>query len=391
MNHRWLSRERLKVYPRVLLTLYIAAVLLLLTTADGQFDRFGRVLGTDFVSYYGAAKLALSGQASLVYDLAAHFHAEKLAVGANLERYYGFFYPPTFLLILMPLGVLPYLLAFLVWQAVTLVFVVLMLVKMAGRGEAIMLTLAFPAVLVGFVHGQNAFLTTGLLVGALYYTDRKPIVAGLMIGLLTLKPHLGVLIPFYLIISGRWRVFSSAVVTTLCYVILSWAVFGSDVWIAFFANLNTPTVVLTEGIVAFHKMQSFFSTLRSLGLEPGIAYLLHSILALVGFGSVVWIWSQKVDIRLHSAALGVGTLIVSPFVLDYDLMILAVPIVCMASYGQSYGFRRGLLEVMCAAWFAPLFLRSLNYILPVPWTPILLSVFLYQIVRTTAEHGSRNR
>jgi len=390
MSDKWLNRERLTVYPRIFLALYILAILFWLAMADGVFDMLGRPLGTDFTSFYSAARLALSGQASLAYDFVAHFHAERTALGAELKNYYSFSYPPTFLLIVAPLGALPYLPALFIWQGLTLAFFVTMVRKLAGRREAIMLTLAFPVVFITLGHGQNAFLTAGLLAGALHYLDRKPIVAGVLIGLLTFKPHLGVLIPFVLMLSGRWRVFFSAGVTTALFAALSWAVFGAETWRAFLASTGKAAEVLNQGQVAFHKMQSLFSALRALGMEPGAAFVAHTALALAAAGTVLWVWRQKVDVRLHYAALGTGTLMMSPFLLDYDLAILAVPIACLAVHGQTHGYRAGLINLLCVAYLAPLVLRRLNMLVAVPWTPILLSFLLYQVARAVSEQRKSN-
>ena len=51
-------------------------------------------------------------------------------------------------------------------------------------------------------HGQNGFLTAALLGGALHWLDRRPWLAGVLIGCLAYKPQFGVLIPVALL-AGR--------------------------------------------------------------------------------------------------------------------------------------------------------------------------------------------
>jgi alpha-1,2-mannosyltransferase len=380
-SDEWLTGERLRVYPRILLTIYILAILGCVLTANGVFDSQGRPLGTDFTSFYTAAQLAFDGKAPLVYDFSSQFEAEKVALGPELVDFYSFSYPPTFILLLTPLGALPYLLALFVWQSLTLAFFVSMVVQLAGRSEAVMLALAFPAVFVTLGHGQNAFLTAGLFVGALYYLDRKPIIAGLLIGLLTFKPHLGVLIPLVLLVSGRWRVIFSACVTTVSFAVLSLVVFGAETWDAFFTSTGKTASVLNDEMVPFYKMQSVYTSLRAMGFDADVAYVLHGAFALCAATVVLLIWRRDVDLRLKSAALGTGALMISPFLLDYDLTILVIPIACLASYGLCNGFRSGLINLLFLAWITPILARPLNLLVPIPWTPLILSFLLYYIIR----------
>jgi hypothetical protein len=384
-SDKWLTEQRLRVYPRIFLAIYILAILSWVVMANGVFDSQGRPLGTDFTSFYSAAQLALDNRAPLAYDFAAQFEAEKIALGPELSDFYSFSYPPTFILILMPLGTLPYLFALFVWQGLSLALFVFMVVQLSERREAVLLTLAFPAVFVTLGHGQNSFLTAGLFAGALYYLDRKPMLAGLLIGLLTFKPHLSVLIPFALIVSGRWRVFFSACISAVSFILVSWMAFGTETWSAFFASTGKTASVLNEGMVSFYKMQSLYTSLRAMGFDVNIAYALHGVSALFVVIVVLWVWHRNVDLRLKSAVLGTGSLMMSPFLLDYDLTILAIPIACMASYGLHKGFRPGLANLLFFAWIAPIMARPLNLLVSVPWTPIILSMLLYQIIRLCHE------
>ena len=130
LSDKWLTEARLRVYPRIFVTIYILAILSCVVTANGIFDSQGRPLGTDFSSFYSASRLALDGQAHLAYDFAAQFEAEKVALGPKLLDFYSFSYPPTFILMLMPLGALSYLLALFVWQGLTLAFFVTMVMML---------------------------------------------------------------------------------------------------------------------------------------------------------------------------------------------------------------------------------------------------------------------
>lgn len=381
----WLTKKRLDVYPRLFLAMSIAAIVLMLMTANGNLDWQGKPLGTDFCSFYSAGRLALEGNASRAYDAKDLYAKEKAAVNSNKIGYYTFIYPPTFLVLLAPLAALPYLAALALWLGITLGFFVLMIRKLSNNKRAVILALAFPATFLTIGHGQNAFLTTGLLAGMLYYLDRRPIVAGVMIGLLTFKPHLGVLIPIVLLATGHWRVFAAATVTTLCSTAVSFVAFGAGTWQAFLNSNALAFQILNEGLVSYHKMQSLFASLRLMGLATSPAYVLHAILALMATIAVTWVWRQPVNSLLKAAALATGSLMVTPFLLDYDLTILSIPIACLAVIRNEIDFNTGLINLLAVAWLAPILLRFLNGAVAFPWAPLLLSVLLYKIIMIARE------
>lgn len=378
---RWLTADRLHGYPRLFLALYGVALAAMILLSSGKLDYVDRPLGTDFISFYAAGSLALEGNAAAVYDAQQHFLTEKSVIGSEAIDYYSFSYPPTFLLLLAPLAGLPYLLALIVWQGMTLGFYVAMICKIAGEQKAILLALAFPGVFITLIHGQNALLTTGLLCGGLYYLDRRPWLAGILIGLLTFKPHLGILIPLILILSWRWRVFLSATLTTLLISYLSLAIFGGQTWQAFLNSTFFATQVLHEGLVPLYKMQSLFASLRLNGASLPVAYGIHGALAVVAAVAVILLWRQNCSPEIRNAGLVIGTLMMTPFLLDYDLTLLAIPIAYLGAYGVQHRFQPWIISLLALAWVAPMLVRPFNFAIPIPWTSILLLTIMYQIVK----------
>ena len=100
----------------------------------------------------------------------------------------------------------------------------------------LLLALAFPAVLINVGHGQNGFLTAALLGGALVVLDRRPIVAGILFGLLVYKPQYGLMLPLVLAVSGRWKCFAAAAATVVLLTIVTTLTFGASVWHAFLSR-----------------------------------------------------------------------------------------------------------------------------------------------------------
>ena len=95
----------------------------LIATSDGLNDRFGRPLGTDFSNVYAAGTYVLDGQPAAPFDPAKQFAREQ-AIFGQATQFYGWHYPPFFLGLAALLALMPYWLALIVWQGVTLVLYV---------------------------------------------------------------------------------------------------------------------------------------------------------------------------------------------------------------------------------------------------------------------------
>jgi hypothetical protein len=154
-------------------------------------------------------------------------------------------------------------------------------------GEWLLVALAFPAVLINIGHGQNGFLTAALLGGALVVLERRPIMAGFMLGLLVYKPQYGLLLPLVLAVSGRWKCFASAAVTVALLALATTLTFGAGVWHAFLASTEfTRSVVLEQGNTGWYKIQSVFAWTRMWGAPIPLAYLLQGAVT-VGVGAAL--------------------------------------------------------------------------------------------------------
>jgi hypothetical protein len=155
-----LDRDRLLAYCRVFLAVEIAAFAFLVAGTHGLIVPLSGPASTDFVSFYAAGTIADSATPYLVYDQAAHYAAEQQVSAAGVE-YRFFYYPPVFLLICAILARLPYLPAFILFEAATLLFYLAVIQKIvAERGCPVLVPIiAFPAVFWTLGLGQNSFLT----------------------------------------------------------------------------------------------------------------------------------------------------------------------------------------------------------------------------------------
>jgi len=363
----WLTPERLHAYSFILLTVSLAAAVIWVALADGLIDRNGKPLGSDFSNVWAAGTLVLDGDTAAPYDPVRQHTAEKKAFGGREVPFFGWHYPPLFLVVAAGLALLPYGWALLAWIALTLPAYLVVMKAILPRPETVLVALAFPAVYVNLGHGQNAFLTAALLGGSLLLLDNRPIVAGVLIGLLAYKPQFGVLIPLVLIATARWRAVAAATVTVLAASVATLVLFGPEVWRAFADSTTfTRVVVLEAGDTGWAKIQSLFSAVRMWGGSVETAYAAQAGLALVVAATLVWLWRAPAARELKAAALACACLLTTPYVLDYDLVVLAVAIAYFTSYALAHGFREYEISLLAFVWVAPLVARSLASVGSVP-------------------------
>jgi hypothetical protein len=362
----------MRVYSLLLLVAYAATIVVLLATANGIVDTAGRPIGTDFANVYAAGKLALAGEPALAYDWPAHHAVQKRISGRDDIPYYGWHYPPAFLLVAAALAALPYLGALFVYQAATLAAYLAVVRRIAGWPDAWLLALAFPAVFVNVTHGHNGFITAALLGGALLLLDRRPLLAGALLGCLAYKPQFGLLVPLVLAATGRWRVIAAAAATVLAIAALTWALFGADVFVAFWHSLAMTQRVILEGAPGFHKIQSIYAALRQLGAPAALANAVQMTATLGVAAALVVLWRSTAAFELKAAALLIGGVLATPYVLDYDLVVLGPAIAFLAVHGLRQGFAPWEVTSLVALWVLPLIARPIAELTAVSPTPIVL-------------------
>lgn len=299
----------------------------------------GHGVPSDFVNVWAAGKLTLGGAPFAAYDWPTHKAVEELAVGRTFEGYFGWHYPPMFLAVAALLAMFSYGAAYAAWLVLTLPAYVGAVRAIVGERYAYLLALAFPALLANAVVGQNGFLTAGLMGGALVLLERRPVAAGVLIGLLTYKPHFGLLIPLALIAGAHWRAFASASATALIIALASLAAFGLQTWIAFFDSIaHTSQAFLSDGWADFGKLQTAFGLARTFGLNETGAWLAQGALALDAALAVVLIWRSRASFEIKAAALVCGAMLATPYLYTYDLVVLAVPMAFLFRLGRRSGF-----------------------------------------------------
>jgi alpha-1,2-mannosyltransferase len=384
----WATRERIRAYALILLALTLVAIAALFATARGLNDYQGRPIGTDFSNVYAAGQYVLAGRPDAPFDPALQ-HAREREIFGPATPFYGWHYPPPFLAIAALLATMPYLLALAVWQLATLGLYLWNIRTILPREEVWLPALAFPAVLVNLAHGHNGFLSAALIGGALLLLDRRPVWSGILFGLLIYKPQFGILIPLVLAASGRWRAFAAAALTVLAVCAASYFAFGAAAWNAFVQSLAfTREIVLEKGDTGFHKIQSVFAAVRLFGGGVTLAYAAQAAAMLGVAASLIWLWRSQAAYALKASALIAGSMLVTPYSLDYDLMIAAPAIAFLTAYGLQAGFLRWEISALALVWIAPLLTRSLAEAVYLP-LGLLATVLLFAIsLRRAVRDGS---
>ena len=370
----------------LVLAAFNAAMLLSLYFAHAWlFDAEGRFIHTDFLNVWAAGKLALDGHPAQAWDWVIHKQVQVAMLGQDYVGDYAWHYPPPFLFIAMILAHFSYAHGLVGWAAASFVPYLAMMRAVVGQRFGLIAGAAFPVVLANTMSGQNGFLTAALLGGTLVLMPVRPILSGICLGLLSYKPQYGVLFPLALIAASQWTTFLSAAVTTAALALISWIVFGTDSWQAFFHWMPMfSQAFFTEGRATFYKLQSVFGMVRTFGGSEQLAWTLQWMMSGSVVVGVIMLWRSRADYALKAASLAAGTLLLTPYLFLYDMMVLAIPVAFLMRTGLSEGFRRGELVALACATGLLIAFPFVGIPLGLPSTLIVAALIVRRIFNPSA-------
>ncbi len=335
----WLGARRAVAYSKIIVLAFAIIAGAWIYAGDGLVDPHGKPIGSDFVSFWAASSLTLAGAPASVYDLERHKAAEAEAIGHADIPYYAFFYPPVFLLIAAPLALIPYGWSLAIWLAATGAAYAATARRLLGVREWLWPTLGFPAALVNVMHGQNAFLTTALCGGGMLLLDRRPVLAGALLGVMAYKPQLGCLVPLALLVSGRWTALAAAAATAILpRGGVSRAVRQRD--LCGVLCDDRPRAPYAGGRAG--RLEQDAEPLRRYApprlLRSASPMRRRPCWPLAAAGAVVVAWRGRAGTAAKGAVLAAAALLFSPFLLDYDLVLLAIPLAFLSVGGRTARF-----------------------------------------------------
>jgi alpha-1,2-mannosyltransferase len=379
----WLTGERALRLARLLALVLgccvIAGGVLILLSYTAA-----KPMALDFDAFWAAARLAVTGHAEAAYDNAA-IEATERAATVMAPGYLAFYYPPPFLLVCLPLGLLGFTAALAAFLATELALLIALLRRILPQSWAWLPLLSFPGFLMNGLSGQNAPLTAACFAGAALWLDARPILAGIFLGGLVCKPQLAVCVPLALLAARRLRVLVACGATAAASCLLSWAVLGTGVWRGFLLNAPNARADIETIAIKWPKLQSAFGMVRLSGGGNGLAYELQAVVSATAVLVLLLAAWRRPGAQIEAALMVCAALLFTPFLYDYDLAVLCVPMAALmaaAQRGAWLGFEK---YVLLAVFLLPLAARpcgmALGVIIGPPFVAGLMALLIRRALR----------
>jgi hypothetical protein len=297
----------------------------------GGLDRMNFIIGHDFVNIWASGRLALEGKLATVYSWFGYAGELKTMLISGIDRlgHYHFSYPPHIILLLLVFGFAPYFYALAIWTlsgaAAWVAAVRAGDVKLPAW--AMLLLVLSPAAVFNAIAGQNGFFTAAFFLGGLYLSERAPRRAGVLIGLLTVKPHLGILIPFVLILRRNWACFISAAVTTAVLVMASYVFWGVEPWRLFITETVPNMSEMMKRDLPYIMMPGVYTTALMAKGGPSAGQIVvwgllqAAVSAWVFFASLQAVRKEGITPRAVFM-LSLAALLVTPYCFNYDMLAI---------------------------------------------------------------------
>lgn len=385
LKDKWSRLEnRIIAYSFLMFAVYLAIFVFFVYFWRGELRNLFSPFCVDFGLFYAAGKMTLAGNVAQIFDVQAHHAMTELVLNLTLPYFLPWLYPPFFLFVIVPLTLLPFDVALIVWLALTLAFMIVAARRMLPSHKKLaFLLVGFPGVFLNLRWGQNGFLSTALLGLSIAFMETSPVLSGVMVGLLAYKPQLAILPFFVLIITKNWKAILSAFSTVISASILSLLIFGKEVWIGFFQSLfHTSSYLMeTSKEVTSSIQPTLLTTLIDLGIDSRISLAVQMIVALCAVAVVSWAFLRSKRLTLKGIMLVLGMPLIIPYFMQYDLVILGLALVLLIYDFSVNGYTK--LEGVMAAllWLMPLINSPVVLFTKIQLCPIVLIVEMVMIIK----------
>jgi hypothetical protein len=346
--------KSLRIAAMAALGLYVLIHVATLLASENFVTPDKSVVGGDFVVFWTAAKTLFADGAAALYQPGA--------LNARLDAMFpargGFalywLYPPTIYFLFAPLTPLPYLPALWAWMAGTAAIFGGAMLSLWRAKLPLLIALASAAAFQGWITGQTGFVTAALIALAAGWADRRPMLAGIAAGLLTIKPQLGLLIPIAFAAAGCWRAFGAAAVTGATLAILSFTLLGAESWHAFFDAVSAQGARMGEAIFPYHKLISPFGFAMTLGASAIAATTAQGLATIALAAFVFLVWRRTTSWELRLIALAAAAPLATPYAFYYEAPIFIPALMILAKRGIEGGWLKYEKQALIALWVMPL-------------------------------------
>lgn len=339
----------------------------------------------DLVAFWQAARLCLEGNAASAYNPAAF----RAGFPENAQGLL-FLNPPHFFLLIAPLGLISYGAAKALWIAASTAAMTALawLVKPPARWVWLAAVILSPAIFVSLLVMQAGPFVAVALAAALLLSRDRPLLAGLLLALLTMKPQFGLMAPVFLAARGDWRAFGAAVGLGAVLMIASAAIFGVETWRAFFGSLD---VHAAHAANIHRDMVTVHQAVGKLGGGEALRAAAQIITILLG-GVAVFLAARRWP---RDAAIGFTLLVsafVSPSLWIYDWPLVAAGLILLARAQSPWPIHIQILAALL--WIAPqislgMLTMQSSLAAPAIFAATLASIFVWESDTALRANGAK--
>lgn len=338
----------------------------------------------DFTNIWAAGALARTGHLSTLYS-SAGFEAWKQALLSRRTEVGDWIYPPGILPLGALLSFIPLPFAFWGWNAASLAAMALVL-RRAGLGWAVIaLTILSPAEYRCLCLGQFGGICGCLAFAGLLLARQTPILSGILLGLVTLKPQPGVIIPIAWLAARNWRALLAGAATFAILSLIPLLWFGPQSWLGFFTQAGPAArAILQAPFPQTYQLNgvSIFWMLRSLGAGNHLAYAAQTAGA-VGAAILVYrAWARGGDILLLSAFTIFLSLFIMPYAYNTDMVGYTAAVAALAAHR---GWKISLLDGLL--WLWPGYVTIVTYTTGFLATPLIVALAAFMAWRALPSTG----
>jgi hypothetical protein len=336
----WLTSRRVRAHGLILAACLWSVYVWNMAT-PGLLDRAGNLKGTDFLHLYTLGSLALDHCGADLYNMEAQSKLAAQRVPAAAGIRYLPLYPPQVSIFFAPFTRLSYPWALLLWLLSSSLLYVLCCYAIwracpnlySYKLITVIIALAFPAFWHLIAWGQTSALALACFTAAfLALKAKRDFLAGLALGSLIFKPQLALAAAILFVITLQWRIIAGAILSSAVQVTTALIYYGGGPirqWLH--SMLKTPSLIplLEPKPYQTHCLRTFWSMLIP---WPALSLSLYLFSAILVAALAVACWRSALTLSLRYSALLLASVLLSPHLTIYDLVILAPAFLLLSNW-----------------------------------------------------------